>query len=266
MDPASWRVVLGELHAALRALGNGHSPAPIREHTSYRRWAAALGERADRLDTADFWAAQLEGDDPDLGARRVDPGRDRARDLNVRMVAADADLTHRLLDCGLPLPHLLVAAMATMVTRWRQRRNQATPPPLLALETHGRADGLLDEHGAHTIDTGDTVGLLSSIYSVRVASADPRRVGENLAAIPGDGVDYGLLRFLRTDSAERLAALPGPQVLLSSSSVIPHRRAIWEPRSMQYSQRTVVAAFNSASARWRGLSMSSFDSACSSLP
>ncbi|MCV7412182.1 non-ribosomal peptide synthetase [Mycobacterium florentinum] len=215
MDPASWRVVLGELDTALTALGTGHSPAPIREHTSYRRWAGALAERAERLDTAQFWAAQLEGDDPNLGARRVDPGRDRARDLIVGIVAADADTTHRLLDSGLPLPHLLVAATAATVTRWRQLRDQATPPPLLALETHGRADGLVDEPGAHTIDTGDTIGLLSSIYPVRVASADPRRVGEQLAAIPGDGLDYGLLRYLRTDTAARLAPLPGPQLLLN---------------------------------------------------
>ena len=215
MDPASWRVILGELDAALRALATGHSPASVREHTSYRRWAAALAERADRLDTVQFWAAQLEGDDPNLGARRVDPGRDRAGDLIVRMVAADADITRRLLDSGLPLPHLLVTATAATVTRWRQRRNQATPPPLLALETHGRADSLVDEPGAHTIDTGDTIGLLSSIYPMRVGSADPRHVGERLAAIPGDGLDYGLLRYLRTDTAARLAALPGPQLLLN---------------------------------------------------
>ncbi|MEM6107193.1 amino acid adenylation domain-containing protein [Mycobacterium sp. 050272] len=211
MDPASWRVVLGELDTALRALATGHSPAPIREHTSYRRWAEALTERAEKLDTTGFWAAQLEGDDPNLGARRVDPNRDRAGDLIVRMVAANADTTHRLLDSGLPLPHLLVAATAAMVTRWRQQRNQATPPPLLALETHGRADSLVDD----TTDTGDTIGLLSSIYPVRVCSADPRQVGEQLAAIPGDGLDYGLLRYLRTDTAERLAPLPGPQVLLN---------------------------------------------------
>ncbi|GLE51220.1 amino acid adenylation domain-containing protein [Mycobacterium montefiorense] len=215
MDPASWRVVLGELDAALQALTTGHSPAPVREHTSYRRWAAALADRADRLDTVQFWAAQLEGDDPNLGARRVDSGRDRAGDLIVRMVVADADTTHRLLDSGLPLPHLLVAATAATVTRWRQRRNQATPPPLLALETHGRADSLVDEPGSHTIDTGDTIGLLSSIYPVRVDSTDPQDVGEWLAAIPGDGLDYGLLRYLRTDTAGRLASLPGPQVLLN---------------------------------------------------
>jgi len=215
LDPASWRVILGELGAALTASATGHSPAPIREHTSYRRWADALTARAHGLDTVRFWASELDGDDPDLGARRLDPSRDRARDLIVRNVATDADLTRRLLNSGLPLPTLLVAATAETVTRWRRLRGQATPPPLLALETHGRADSLVDEPGAHTIDTGDTVGLLSSIYPVRLDSADPHTVAEKLAAIPGDGLDFGLLRYLRDDTAERLARFAPPQLLLN---------------------------------------------------
>jgi mycobactin peptide synthetase MbtF len=215
LDPASWRVVLGEFAAALTALATGHPPAPVREHTSYRRWAGALTERAQKLDTAEFWASQLRGDDPELGARRLDPRRDRAGDLLVRNALTDADITRRLLDSGLPLPHLLVAATAATVARWRKARGQPTPPALLALETHGRADSLVDEPGAHTVDTSDTVGLLSSIYPVRVDSADPRRVGEQLAAIPGDGLDYGLLRYLRADTAERLAGFPPPQLLLN---------------------------------------------------
>ncbi|OBB94252.1 non-ribosomal peptide synthetase [Mycobacterium sp. 852002-40037_SCH5390672] len=215
MDPASWRVVLGELGAALTASAAGHSPAPIREHTSYRRWADAVTERAHRLDTVQFWASQLDGDDPDLGARRLDPSRDRARDLIVRNAATDADVTRRLLDSGLPLPTLLVAATAATVTRWRELRGQPTPPPLLALETHGRADSVVDGPGARTIDTSDTVGLLSSIYPVRLDSTDPQKVGEQLAAIPGDGLDYGSLRYLRADTAERLAVLPPPQLLLN---------------------------------------------------
>lgn len=215
LDPASWRVILGELSAALTASATGHSPAPIREHTSYRRWAEALTARAHRLDTVQFWASQLDGDDPDLGARRLDPSRDRARDLIVRNAATDADVTRRLLDSGLPLPTLLVAATAATVTRWREMRGQATPPPLLALETHGRADSLVDGPGAHTIDTGDTVGLLSSIYPVRLDSTDPHEVGEKLASIPGDGLDYGLLRYLRDDTAQWLAGYSPPQLLLN---------------------------------------------------
>ncbi|MCV7444114.1 amino acid adenylation domain-containing protein [Mycobacterium paraense] len=213
MDPASWRVVLGELDAALRALAAGRPPAPVREHTSYRRWAAALAERARRLDTVGFWRAQLEGDDPDIGARRLRPGRDLARDLVVRTAVVDADVSARLLNSPAPLPNLLVAATAAMLTDWRRARGQATPPPLLALETHGRADALLDEPGAPAIDTGDTVGLLSSIYPMRVDPARP--VAEQLAQIPGDGIDYGLLRYLRADTAARLAGFPGPQLLLN---------------------------------------------------
>jgi mycobactin peptide synthetase MbtF len=213
MDPASWRVVLGELDAALRALAAGRPSAPAREHTSYRRWAAALVERAHRLDTVDFWRAQLEGDDPRIGARRIRPGADLARDLVVRTAVVDADVSSRLLNSQAPLPDLLVAATARMLTGWRRARGQATPPPLLALETHGRADALLDEPGARAMDTGDTVGLLTSIYPMRIDPARP--VSEQLAVIPGDGIDYGLLRYLRADTAERLAGYPGPQLLLN---------------------------------------------------
>jgi mycobactin peptide synthetase MbtF len=213
MDPASWRVVLGELDAALRALGAGRSPAPVREHTSYRRWATALTERANQLDTVEFWCSQLDGEDPDLGARRVREGSDRARDLIVRATVTDADTTSRLLDSGVPMFDLLVAAASATVTRWRRERGQPTPAPLLALETHGRADTRLET--PETFDTSDTVGLLSAIYPLRVGSADPRSVGQQLAAIPGDGVDYGLLRYLRGDTAERLASYPTPQLLLN---------------------------------------------------
>ncbi|OHV00496.1 non-ribosomal peptide synthetase [Mycobacterium talmoniae] len=206
MDPASWLVVLGELNAALTG------DAPVVEHTSYRRWAQALTERAHRLDTAGYWAAQLDGEDPDLGARRVRPDRDRAADLAVSTVFADAEVTARLLGSGLPVPDQLVAAAAATVTRWRQTRGLATPAPLLALETHGRVDALVD---AGSLDTADTVGLLTAMYPLRVPAADPRAVAAQLAAIPGDGVDYGLLRYLRADTGRRLSAFRGPQLLLN---------------------------------------------------
>jgi mycobactin peptide synthetase MbtF len=122
------------------------------------------------------------------------------------------------LKSGLPVFEALVAAASRMVTRWRQRRGQPTPPPLLALETHGRADALFDGLEPATgrvVDTTETVGLLSAIYPLRVDTEDPRQVRELLTAIPGDGVDYGLLRYLRGDTARRLADVSGPQLLLN---------------------------------------------------
>lgn len=223
LDPASWRIVLGELEAGWHALASGTSPAPAREHTSLRQWSRLLTERALKLDTYDFWAAQFDGDDPDVGARRIAPATDRMGDAVVEMAFADPDLTARVLAGPTPVTEVLAAATARMLTAWRRHRGQATPPPLLALETHGRADvsvsaGLGDDAGqddTRQIDTGDTVGLLSAIYPLRLAATDPRGVAETFAAIPGDGIDYALLRYLRADTAEGLAAQPEPQVLLN---------------------------------------------------
>jgi mycobactin peptide synthetase MbtF len=204
LDPASWRIVLGELDAGWHSIAAGRDPVPAREHTSYRRWSRRLAERAAALDTCDFWAAQLDGDDPDLGARRAQPQTDRIGDVMVTMSLTDGDLTKRLLSATVPTAHLLAAAAARTITKWRSHRGQQQPPPLLALETHGRADAVVTG-----VDTSDTVGLLTAIYPLRVQS--PRDVD----AIPGDGIDYGLLRYLRADTRERLSAYREPQVLLN---------------------------------------------------
>lgn len=205
MDPASWRIVLSELDAGLHALAAGRTPTPAREHTSYRQWSRALAERAKTLDTQHFWAAELHGDDPPLGARRLRPETDRVGDVAVTVVTCGADLTARLLAAPQPLGELLVTAAARTVTAWRRRRGQDTPAPLLALETHGRADADVDD----AIDTSDTVGLLSAIYPLRIHSDGPT----DLARIPGSPIDYGLLRYLRPDT--HLRDLVEPQLLVN---------------------------------------------------
>ncbi len=195
MDPASWRIVLSELDAGLHALAAGCKPTPAREHTSYRQWSRLLAERARALDTEDFWAAELQGADPPLGTRRLRPETDRVGDLAIGMSTCGADLTARLLSkvsAAHPMHELLVTAAARTVTAWRRRRGQDTPAPLLALETHGRADVDIDE----TADTSDTVGLLSAIYPLRIHSDGLT----DLARIPGSCIDYSLLRYLRSDT------------------------------------------------------------------
>lgn len=212
VDPASWRIVLGELENGWHALTSGAEPATIREHTSYHAWSRLVAERAQRLDTADFWEAQVAGPDPALGSRRVRPETDCAADAVVSMAIIDPDLTARLLGAGQPVTDLLATATARTVTRWRQRRGQDTPAPLLALETHGRADTVVS---GNQVDTGDTVGLFSAIYPVRISSEAPHQVSAEIAAVPGHGIDFGLLRYLGADTAVRLSAHPEPQVLLN---------------------------------------------------
>ncbi|MHA7662947.1 amino acid adenylation domain-containing protein [Mycolicibacterium sp. HS_4_1] len=212
VDPASWRILLGELENGWHALTAGAEPAAIREHTSYRTWSRLVAARAQHLDTADFWEAQVAGPDPQLGNRRANPETDCAAEVVVSMGLIDPELTARVLAAGQPVTDLLAAATARTVTRWRQRRGQDTPPPLLALETHGRADTVVS---GDQVDTGDSVGLFSAIYPLRLSSEAPQQVSAEIAAVPGHGIDFGLLRYLRADTAERLAAYPEPQVLLN---------------------------------------------------
>ncbi|WNG80208.1 non-ribosomal peptide synthetase [Mycobacterium sp. ITM-2016-00316] len=218
MDPASWQIVLGELETGWHAVTAGRTPAAVREHTSLRQWSLMLGERALKLDTCDFWAGQLDGADPDIGTRRVRPDTDRAGDVVVSMSFVGRSVTAQVLAAPVPVPEVLAAATARALTAWRRLRGQDTPAPLLALETYGRADGVVSAglvDDSRHIDTGDTVGLLSAIYPVRLESQDLRGVADELAAIPGDGIDYALLRHLRSDTAERLGAYRGPQILLN---------------------------------------------------
>ena len=135
-----------------------------------------MTERAESLDSEPYWVAQLAGDDPELGRRRLGPDSDRAGGLLVQTAMLDVDTTARLLQSGLPVFDVLIAAASRMVTRWRQDRGQPTPPPLLALETHGRADALFDVT-AGRLDTTETVGLLSAIYPLRVDTEIRDRCG-----------------------------------------------------------------------------------------
>ncbi|MEZ0053515.1 mycobactin peptide synthetase MbtF [Mycobacterium sp. MAA66] len=215
LDPASWRILIGELESGWHALTSGNTPARISEQTDYRRWSQLLADRAAQLDTVGFWEDQLSGEDPPLGARRLAPDADRVGDVMVKMSITDADVTARLLAADLPVTDLLAAAAARTITRWRRQRGQQTPPPLLALETHGRADTVVSAGLQHDTDTGDTVGLFSAIYPVRIDAESPHKVSAQIAGIPGDGIDFGLLRYLRTDTGERLAAHAEPQVLLN---------------------------------------------------
>jgi mycobactin peptide synthetase MbtF len=204
LDPASWRIVLGELDASWHTIKSGRTPQPTAEHTSYRRWSRLLTERAAELDTCDYWAAQLEGADPVLGARRLRPETDRIGNVVVTMSLSDPEVSARVLNGAQPAQNILAAAAARTIARWRRHRGQDQAPPLLALETHGRADGIIGD-----ADTSDTVGLLTAIYPLRMGTPDA------IGAIPGDGVDYGLLRYLRADTAQRLRAYAEPQVLLN---------------------------------------------------
>ncbi|GAA4632968.1 hypothetical protein GCM10023196_068620 [Actinoallomurus vinaceus] len=201
VDGVSWRILLPDLVLALE----GHPLDPV--PTSFRRWAGLLVAAANnpqRVDELALWAA-LE-DDPPLAARALDPAKDTAETVRHLRSALPPEVTEPLLTTVPAAFHgtvndVLLTALALAVRRWRGRDTV-----LVDLEGHGRAD--LD------VDLSRTVGWFTSLYPVRLTpgTTEPgralKRIKEQLRAVPGDGLGYGLLRHLNPTTRGRLTATP----------------------------------------------------------
>jgi non-ribosomal peptide synthase protein (TIGR01720 family) len=215
VDGVSWRILLSDLSLLLDRI-EGDEPVRLPpKTTSFQRWAELLERhaRSDRLaEELDHWLTN--------GRRRVDPlpaddpgGRDLEGLACSVSVTLGADRTEALLRdasqaYGTRIQELLLAALVRALSRWT-----GAPRYRIDLEGHGR------EELAEGIDLSRTVGWLTARYPVTLDVRGPgeaelvKSVKEQVRAVPGQGVGYGLLRFLAgPEIAERLRRLPEPEI------------------------------------------------------
>ncbi|WP_435539578.1 amino acid adenylation domain-containing protein, partial [Azospirillum sp. ST 5-10] len=211
VDGVSWRVLLEDLAAACGQAAAGTAPALPAKTTPFRDWTAHLHRRAaDPALQAEraWWEAQLAGADSGLAPDRPgEPGC--VADAGRIELAFDADFTDRLLHEApaayrTRIDELLLTALARALCRRSGR-----PDTLVELERHGREDG----EGA--FDLGRTVGWFTATHPLRLTpraglGESLRAVKEQLRAVPGGGLGFGLLRDIAGDP--RIAALPVPRV------------------------------------------------------
>ncbi|OLT29065.1 hypothetical protein BJF79_41075 [Actinomadura sp. CNU-125] len=223
VDGVSWRILVSDLESAYRAPDTALEPAG----TSFRRWAGDLAAQAvsqARVNELAEWTRMLSGPNPTLGARPLDPARDTIANGTYRTsLVLPRETTEALLDGGPDARDVLLAGLVAGVAAWRRRRGGGRAGGLLVdIEGHGR------ESLTAGMDVTRTVGWFTGNHPVRldtgaadlteVRSGGPaagrlvRRVREKLRAVPGDGLGYGLLRYLNPATAAHLAALPVPQI------------------------------------------------------
>jgi mycobactin peptide synthetase MbtF len=232
VDVVSWHIMLGDIAEAWRCVNAGAAPKMLPEFTSYRRWCELMWQRADAPEVQaqrEYWLAQVRGPDPVLGVRPVDPTRDTWSTLRVNRVATPAQITESMLAAvtkAAGVREFLLAATTMAIASWRRERAQdPASGTLVALEGHGRADAILDT------DTTNTVGWFTNAFPVRLglgaaavdieqAEQDPgaaralvESVVNHLGAIPNDGLDYGLLRYV--DRFAELQEAAEPQIQFS---------------------------------------------------
>ncbi|WP_371476527.1 amino acid adenylation domain-containing protein [Kitasatospora sp. NBC_00315] len=231
VDGVSWQIVAPDLAQSWAAVQAGRTPAPAPTGTSVRRWSAALAEEARRparVAELDLWRETLSEPDPLLGVRPLDPAKDVTATVDRVEVRLSAEVTEHLLTT---LPNVfrcgaddgLLAGVALAVAAWRRSRGVRQSSVLVDVEGHGREEDVIP--GA---DLSRTLGWFTTIHPVRVgvpgldlddalaggaaAGRAVKAVKEQLRAVPGKGVGYGLLRYLNPETAPQLAALPTGQI------------------------------------------------------
>ncbi|MCI3928031.1 non-ribosomal peptide synthetase [Streptomyces sp. AN091965] len=223
VDGVSWRILMPDLATAWRHVREGRTPELPPVGTSMRRWAHALVEEAarpKRTAELELWRTIVDGPDPVLGARRLDPEADTVSTLTKTRVHLPPEVTEALLTT-LPAAFRggvndgLLAALAVAITQWRRTRGVDEDSALIRLEGHGR-----EEAAAPGADLTRTVGWFTSVFPVRLdvsgTDADEvfaggaaagrvvKAVKEQLLALPDKGIGYGLLRHLNPETADVL--------------------------------------------------------------
>ncbi|MCW2627549.1 amino acid adenylation domain-containing protein, partial [Mycobacterium sp.] len=230
VDGVSWRILLPDLVTAWAGIATAQpvdlAPVP----TSFRRWAQRLVAEASaprRVAELDLWTGILDGPNPRIGRRALDPRIDTAVQARTLRLALPAEVTEPLLTTVPSAFHarvndVLLTGLALAAGGWRRRRGGRGTSVLLDLEAHGREEILPGT------DLSRTAGWFTSIYPVRL---DPgpadwaeirsggeavgtaiKKVKEQLRDIPDNGIGYGLLRHLNSATAAELADLPVPQI------------------------------------------------------
>jgi non-ribosomal peptide synthase protein (TIGR01720 family) len=219
VDVLSWHILLEDLQAAYEALCHGMAPELPPRTASFRRWAERLAGHARSAEVRrdlGYW----------LTAARVRPlpvektGPNTVASVRAASASLDVAETRRLLQEVPRVYHtgiedLLLTALAQAVAAWTGERQV-----LAWLESHGRGD-LFPE-----VDLTRTVGWLSIEYPVLLdlgglgGAGGPTdallAVRDQLRAVPGGGLSYGLLRYGGDpDTGTELAALPQAEIVFN---------------------------------------------------
>ncbi|HEV7518259.1 MAG TPA: condensation domain-containing protein, partial [Thermoanaerobaculia bacterium] len=216
IDGVSWRVLLEDLATACGQLGSGGEVSLPAKTTSYRDWAERLAEQAAGWAPAavagelDWW--RRESGAPAVALPVDFPGGKNLGAAARRVSVALGEEETRALLQEVPavyrtrIDDLLLTALA---------RTLAGPGEALRvnLEGHGREEIA----GMDGVDLSRTVGWFTSVYPVLLEAggsdlgAALRSVKEHLRSIPGRGIGWGRLRFLRPEGAAALE-VPRPEV------------------------------------------------------
>ncbi|MEM8908731.1 MAG: condensation domain-containing protein, partial [Bacteroidota bacterium] len=211
VDGVSWRILIDHLGMAIAALQAEEAIDWGTKTSSYRDWSNYLKTYANSASVnrqLSYWTS-IVSNPQTLPVDHVVTS-DTSKVLKEHRVVLDAQQTGRLLKevnqaYSTQIEDVLLSSLAQTLCRWSDYDHLP-----IALESHGR------ENLSAALDLSNTVGWFTSWYPVNLAfdahlpieQLIPT-IKEQLRQVPGNGLGYGLLRYLHPSDAVR-QQLEGP--------------------------------------------------------
>ena len=225
VDGISWRILASDFAAACAAASEGKAVVLPAKTTSFRHWAETLVTAApQRRHELPFWQAMATRVAPALVTGTFDPAggaghieRTLATEITAALLTTVPAAFHARIN------DVLLTALVLATAAWRGARDDTDSFALrVDVEGHGREP--LDS----TIDLTRTVGWFTTLYPVHLdpgsidladafaagpaAGSALKRIKEQLRAVPGNGIGYGMLRYLDPESAVELERHAAPEI------------------------------------------------------
>lgn len=220
IDHVSWQILLEDLHTAYQQIRQ-HEPVVLPpKTTSFKEWAERLKAYAQTtvlLHEYHYWQVALRRQVGRLPLDLPAPsGQNSEASTETLTVTLSAGETQALMQTvasayNLRIDEMLLAAVAQTLASWT-----GSGLVLIDLEGHGRG-GLFEDE----VDLSRTVGWFTTMFPALIDlrnSSGPgallKTVKEQLRRIPQQGVNYGLLRYVRSDPdlVEQLRQFPPAEI------------------------------------------------------
>ena len=215
VDGVSWRILLADLQQAYAALAAGEPVQLPAKSSSFQQWSQALREYARRSEVeteGNYWLRRERAQVRSL-PRDYAGGENLVSSNAVVVESLSREETEALLQEVPGVYHtqineVLLSGLALALGAWTGSRTV-----LVDVEGHGRVPV------SERVDVSRTVGWFTTIYPVLLEVAGKRdeagevvkQIKEQVREIPGQGLGYGVLRYL-SEASEQLRALPQAEV------------------------------------------------------
>ncbi|MCG8686953.1 MAG: condensation domain-containing protein, partial [Desulfobacterales bacterium] len=219
VDIVSWGILLEDLTQVYRALVRGDAPDLPRKTASFTAWARQMARYAKTARVREDLSYWLDEKWDRAGALPLDNPGEMDRNTEADAVrcgfSLDRGATDRLLK-DIPRAHgfgardVLLAGICREIASWTGNRSV-----VLDMEGHGREDI------GNGMDVSRTVGWFTTLFPVcfPVDTAEDdtaafiRHIKDRLAAVPNNGLNYGVLRYLAGQG--ELEKKRGPGILFN---------------------------------------------------